>query len=249
MSSFPFNEYHPGLSVDCVIFGFNQNALKVLLLKLKGMDTWALPGGFVKAAETVDQAAIRVLQERTGLENIFLRQFQLFGGLDRHDPDHVEKMIANGIVLPEDREWFNQRFVTLGYYSLVEYSKVNQPSPDYISESCQWFPMDEVPPLMLDHANILNNAYEVLKEQVNNQPLGINLMPKRFTMPELQSLYETILNKSLDRRNFQRKMLSYGILKKTVKRKTGEAHKAPWLYEFDHENYLNALSNGHYRGF
>jgi hypothetical protein len=102
---------------------------------------------------------------------------------------------------------------------------------------------------MLDHSQILARAYEELKEQVNNYPVGLNLMPAQFTMPELQSLYETILGKALDRRNFQRKMLSYGILRKTGKRQNGKAHKAPWLYEFDMENYTFAIEDGTYRGF
>ncbi|MCA6079090.1 NUDIX hydrolase [Fulvivirga sedimenti] len=248
MASFSDEKYHPGLSVDCVIFGFNSNVLKVLLLKLKGTDTWALPGGFVKSSENVDDAAIRVLRERTGLEDIFLRQFQLFGSLERHDRAHTEKMIEKGIINKADIPWFNQRFVTLGYYALVEYSKVNEPTADYISEFCQWYPIDEVPELMLDHSQILARAYEELKEQVSNHPVGLNLMPAQFTMPELQSLYETILGKSLDRRNFQRKMLSYGILRKTGKRQNGKAHKAPWLYEFDEENYASALQADNYRG-
>lgn len=244
MPDFDASKLHPGLSIDCVIFGFHENELKVLLLKLKNLNKWALPGGFVDLNKDVDAEAAEVLKQRTGLENIFLRQFYLFGDVSRNEADHVKKMTEQGVISPKNRAWFEQRFVTVGYYALVEYSKVEAPSADYISEICDWCAIGELPDLMLDHRRILERAHTTLKRELNNRPIGLNLLPDQFTMPELQALYETVLDKKLDRRNFRRRILSYDILIPTNKRRTGVAHKAPMLYEFDKEKYLEAMAFG-----
>ncbi|MCB0570794.1 MAG: NUDIX hydrolase [Phaeodactylibacter sp.] len=244
MPGFATDQLLQGLSVDCVIFGFHQNELKVLLLKLKQLDMWALPGGFVGVTEDVDQAATRVLSERTGLEDIFLQQFFLFGDASRHRAGHGARLAELGAIPAEWADWLDRRFVTLGYYALVEYSRVKAPKPDQTSESCEWCALNALPKLMLDHSEILTKAHDTLKKHLNDQPIGLNLLPAQFTMPELQALYETVLGTTLDRRNFQRKMLGYGILNRTGKRMTGAPHKAPWLYEFDEEKYRLALQAG-----
>lgn len=235
---------HPGLSIDCVIFGFHENEMKVLLLKLKNIEKWALPGGFVEKDKDVDKEAVRVLELRTGLQNIFLRQFHLFGDVNRNIQGHASLMEKNKIIPREIKEWFEQRFVTVGYYALVEYSKVQQPAPDMTSELCEWRPLNDVPDLILDHQKILSKAHEALKRELNYHPIGLNLLPKQFTMTELQALYETVLEKKLDRRNFRRTMLSYDILIPTDKRRMGGKHKAPLLYEFDQEKYRRAIQAG-----
>jgi 8-oxo-dGTP diphosphatase len=146
--------------------------------------------------------------------------------------------------LPVDKNnWLLQRFVSIGYYALVEFSQVT-PTPDELSSNCDWYDLQTIPPLMMDHTHILNKALETLQQHINRQPIGYNLLPLKFTMPELQKLYEAILGKQLDRRNFQRKILSYGILKKLKEVKTGVAHKAPFLYSFDLKKYNEALKNG-----
>lgn len=239
----PAEKYHPGLSVDCVIFGFHENELKVLLLKMKHATHWALPGGFVEREEHVDKAASRVLENRTGLKDIFLQQFYLFGDPNRHDHELDLKLFKQSGRDPVREHWFLQRFVTVGYYALIEFSKAS-PRPDYISDACEWKGIDELPKMILDHRQILDRAHETLRFQINYQPIGYNLLPKKFTMPELQSLYETILGKKLDRRNFQRKMLAYGILKDLGERRKGGAHKAPYLYSFDVKTYNAALKKG-----
>lgn len=244
MPNFDVNKLHPGLSIDCVIFGFHENELKVLLLKLKNSDKWALPGGFVEKDKDVDAEAAEVLKTRTGLENIFLRQFYLFGDVARNEPGHALKMMEKGLIAEEMLAWFQQRFITVGYYALVEYSKVEAPTADYTSDFCGWCAMSELPELMLDHRQILERALTSLKKELNNRPIGLNLLPDQFTMPELQSLYETVLGKKLDRRNFRRRMLSYEILIPTHKRRTGVAHKAPMLYKFDREKYMEAMDFG-----
>ncbi|MBR9920452.1 MAG: NUDIX hydrolase [Bacteroidetes bacterium] len=235
---------HPGLSIDCVIFGFHESELKVLLLKLKNQKLWSLPGGFVDRQKAVDSEAVEVLFRRTGLRDIFLRQFYLFGDTDRHLPGHANKLVATDVIPPELENWFDQRFVSVGYYALVEYSKVQAPRPDFSSDSCTWKNMKDLPDLMLDHEKIIQKAYQILKRELNDQPIGLNLLPDEFSMSELQALYETVLDRKLDRRNFRRKMLSYDILEDTGKRRTGGAHKSPRLYRFNEEKYHKAIEDG-----
>ena len=234
----------PGLSVDCVIFGFHQNELKVLMLKMKKMDKWALPGGFVERDKNVDTEASNVLKRRTGLVNIFLHQFHLFGDTNRNQPNHASNLMKNGLINSQFKSWFEQRFITVGYYALVEYANVQAPKPDAISEKCEWVSITELPELILDHLQIIQKAHNTLKKELNHQPIGLNLLPEKFTMPELQALYETVLEKKLDRRNFRRKMLSYDILIQTDERRLGGAHKAPILYKFDKEKYNLAIEGG-----
>lgn len=238
-----FDRFHPGLSIDNVIFGFHDNELKVLLLKMKNMDQWSLPGGFVKKEEAVDQAARRVLQERTGLKDIYLDQFRLFGDLDRNDSKHLKKLIRDNVIAPELEDWFRQRFVTVGYVALVEFSRVI-PSTDELSDKCEWISLESLPPLILDHKKIINEGLTNLQKKLRFRPLGKNLLPEKFTMPELRTLYETILGEQLDRRNFQRKMLSFGILNRLDEQRTGGAHRAPYLYTFDQEKYAQTMDQG-----
>lgn len=231
------------VSIDCVIFGFYGNELKILLLQMKHADLHALPGGFILKDESADAAAVRILRERTGLDTIFLQQFYTFADPRRSDKKvHLNTIKKEGLATDKDN-WLLQRFVSIGYYALVDFSKV-LPAADELSISCAWHDLHPAPLLMMDHNNILNKALQALQQQLNNQPIGFNLLPLKFTMPELQKLYETILNKVLDRRNFQRKILGFSILKKLKEVKKGVAHKAPFLYSFDVKNYNTALING-----
>jgi 8-oxo-dGTP diphosphatase len=233
----------PSLSVDCVIFGFHENQLKVLLLKHRYLNMWSLPGGFIYKDEPTDAAAYRVLRERTGLNEVFLRQFHVFGEPERSDKAfHLRDFKRDGIEVNADH-WILQRFVTIGYYALVEYSKVS-PSPALLSEECKWWDIDKLPGFILDHKKIVDRALAALRLQLNYQPIGYNLLPEKFTMPELQKLYETILGKVLDRRNFQRKILGYQILRRLKETKKGVPHKSPYLYSFDLKKYDDALNEG-----
>ena len=238
-----FSQYFHGVSIDCVVFGFHENQLKVLLLNTKGMSQWSLPGGFMLKEEDADDAAYRMLKERTKLENIFLTQFHFFGKADRSKLEFPQSLLDNNLINNEDYLWLSHRFCTVGYYALVEYSKVDA-QPDEFAVDCQWFSPDALPELILDHDQIIKKALIALRLQLKYQPVGINLMPEKFTMPELQALYETILGIKLDRRNFQRKMLSYGILRRLTERRKGGAHKAPYLYIFDEKGYQEALEQG-----
>lgn len=230
------------ISLDCVIFGFHDHELNVLVLHYKSTREFALPGGFLREDESLEDAAKRVLKQRTGLDNIFLKQFKVFSQPGRSNSNAaVQDLIDNGSDF--NIEFFNQRFISVGFYALVDFTKVN-PMPDYLSESCDWVSVNSDTKLILDHNKIIENALEVLRLQLSYQPIGYNLLPEKFTMPELQKLYETILGKELDRRNFQRKILSYKILNKLDERRKGGAYKSPFLYEFNVENYQKALNEG-----
>jgi 8-oxo-dGTP diphosphatase len=226
--------YIPNLSIDSVVFGFHDNVLKVLVTKLKDKNLWALPGGYVLKTENLIDAANRILWNRTGATNIYLQQFRVFGDLNRSEGFFEEF---------DDSLWHKQRFLSVGFYALVDYSQVNLVKDD-ISDACEWKSIDDLPELMMDHRYIFDKALLTLRKQLNHKPIGLNLLPEKFTMPELQKLYEIILDKKLNRGNFYRKMLRYDILEKLDESRKGGAHKAPDLYKFDIEKYQNALKNG-----
>ena len=239
------DQLHPGISVDCVIFGFHDNALKILLLNLESVKKWSLPGGFVLKNEDIDDAAYRVLNVRTGLDNIFLQQFHVFGNPNRSDAKvHQLKFQEYGIKIPKDN-WLIQRFITVGYYALIDFTAATIKEDSYDSKFA-WIDIERIENLMMDHGLIVEKALQTLRTQLAYLPIGKNLLPKKFTMPELQKLYETILNKKLDRRNFQRKMLGFEILNKLNETRKGGAHKAPFLYTFNDKKYQKALKEGLY---
>lgn len=238
-------EFLHHLSIDCVLFGYHEHQLKVLLLKWKQSDKWSLAGGFIKLDENLRHAAERVLKERTGLDEIFLQQFQTFGEPSRSerskaDIEHLATITAAPI--PPDH-WLLKRTVSIGYYAVTEYSKVN-PQPDHLSDACTWWDIDAVPKLIFDHQLILDEALKALRMQIYHQPIGYNLLPEKFTLPEIHDLYETILDKELDRRNFAKKLISLGLIKKLNERRSIGAHRSPFLYKFDKRKYDKALKEG-----
>jgi 8-oxo-dGTP diphosphatase len=235
--------FMPSVSVDCVIFGFHENEMKVLLLKMKKSVEWSLPGGFIYKNEEMDLAATRVLKERTGLDDIFLKQFHVFGDPARSDLVQARKRLERHSIPFTRNNFLLKRFITVGFYALVDFFRVS-PTADSLSEACTWWDLHSLPVLIMDHRPILDRALETLRHQINHQPIGYNLLPEKFTMPELQKLYETILDKKLDRRNFQRRMVGYGILRRLKERRKGGAHKAPFLYSFNLRRYHLALDEG-----
>ena len=232
-----FNQSLAELSVDCVVFGFHDNQLKILLLRTKGSSNWSLPGGWIYKTEDVEQAAYRILQERTGLDSIFLQQFHAFGANNRYNGKEIMARIG----IPPEHNFLPERAVSIGYYALVEYSLVDPKVDDPFTEECRWWDLAEIPELLFDHNQIAHTALKTLRRQFDYQPIGFNLLPEKFTLIELQKLHETILGRLLDRGNFQKKMLSYGFLERLEERKTGGAHKAPYLYRFDEEKYAAYL--------
>ena len=231
-----YEMYVPHISVDTVIFGFNGDQLKVLLLKMKFNHQYFLPGGYMKKEENLESAAIRILRERTQLDKIFLQEFAVFSELNRSEEAFKDF---------SDDLWHKKRFISVGYYALVNHKDVS-PIGDELSESCDWIILDELESqnITMDHKQIIEKALNTLREQISYKPIGLNLLPEKFTLSELQKLYEAILGRTLNRGNFYRKIKNIGILKKLDEKRKGGAHKAPDLYIFDQENYFKILENG-----
>lgn len=240
--SSPKHIFHGGHSLDCVVFGFNESHLKVLILKWKNVNLWTLPGGFIRKDENMDNAAARILTERTGLHDIFLQQFYTFGDVDRRNLNQL-KEFKQKLPHGDFKDWIMERFITTGYFSLVMINETN-PAPDPLSEKCEWINLQDLPELIFDHKLIISKALEKLRIEINYLPIGLNLLPKKFTMGHLQKLYEAILDKKLDRANFQKKILKMGFLNRKEKLKTGGAHKAPYLYSFNQSAYKKILAKG-----
>lgn len=238
----------PSVSIDNVIFGFHENELKVLLLEINSGKHWALPGGYVFKEEGIEEAAARILKDRTNLQDLFLQQFHVFGSTGRSRLELAKEVFDELDPNLLEDSWLMQRFVSIGYYSLVEYAKV-LPQPDEFSIRCSWQDLNMLPELIFDHKQIIEKALQALRLQLNYQPIGYNLLPEEFTLKNLQAVYETILGRKLDRGNFNRKILAYGVLEKREKYYSGAAHKAPYLYSFNKEKYFEALKNGLDRDF
>ena len=229
--SFDWGQFLPSLAIDCVIFGYSDDGLKILILGYKNTNYFSLPGGFIKKKETIDDAAKRIQEERTGLKDIYLNQFYAFGNLERSDPEPMKIIMENNGFSPSDDHWLLQRFVSLGYFALVNYKRV-KPRPGFLSDSCRWYGIRELPELIFDHAQIVEKALKILRRDVYSKRIGKNLLFEMFTMGELQKLYESILGEKLHRTGFHRKMMRSGLLKRLGKKKTGGAHRSPYLYSF-----------------
>jgi len=215
----------PALTVDVVVFALDEQELRVMLIErdlspFKGR--WALPGGFVRVDESLEDAARRELQEESGLKDIFLEQLYTFGDLG-WDP--------------------RERVVTVAYYALVNLAGHRvQASTD--ARTAAWFPVNELPQLAFDHEKILLAAHERLRDKVRYQPIGFELLPEKFTLRQLQHLYEVILGRELDKRNFRKKVLGMEIVKETNEIETDVAHRAARLYRFDKRRYDRLMKKG-----
>lgn len=225
------SEYLKHIAYDSVIFGFSGTSLKTLIMEYQGTGVFALPGGFVRKDEPLDAAVVRGLRERTGLHDIYLEQFHTFGDMERSQPEVMRQILqANGLS-PDDFQWMLQRFISVSYYALINYEEVN-PTPDALSDSIGWYDVDDLPPLAFMHEEIVRKALLTLRENLEKKLVGSKLLPRQFTMKELQYVYESILGTEIRRTTFQRRMLSLGVLKRHDKRYNGKAHKAPYLYSF-----------------
>ncbi len=213
------------LTVDCVVFGLDEKDLKILLIE-RGQNPfqgkWALPGGFVHVDETLDDAARRELQEETGVANVFLEQLYTFGAVER-DP--------------------RERVVSVAYYALVNLDE-HDLTADTDASNAAWFELDDLPPLAFDHDHILKMALERLKGKLRYQPIGFELLPKKFTLSQLQHLYELVLNKEIDKRNFRKKILKMGFLEELDEIQKDVAHRAARLYSFNSDKYNNLVKKG-----
>lgn len=226
-----WDNFIPGLAIDCVIVGYHERELKILIMEYKNTDLYALPGGFIKKDEDLDKAASRVLHNRTGLKDIYLSQFHTFGKSDRNDTKAMKIVMENNNMEFDDDHWLLRRFVSVGYVALVDFKAVN-PTPGIMSSKCTWFDLDSIPSLIQDHQHIIDQALQYLRNHVDDKLLGANLLVDTFTMKDLQKLHETILGEKLHRTGFHRKMMDSGHLKRLGKKKTGKAHRSPYLYRF-----------------
>ncbi len=224
--------YLKHIAYDSVIFGFSGEKLKILIMKYHNTGLFALPGGFVKNDEDLNDAVRRGLKERTGLDDIYLEQFYAFGSVARYKPEIMETIMKANNQALEEHSWLLDRFISVAYYALINYEDV-VPTPDALSDSCDWYDVDDLPNLMLDHLDIVKKALQTLRDNLERKLVGTNLLPQLFTMKELQMVYEAILGEKLHRGTFQRKILSLGLLKRHEKQYSGAAHKAPFLYSFE----------------
>lgn len=215
----------PALTVDCVVFGYRAGEVHVLLIE-RGAEpfrgAWALPGGFVGMEETPDEAALRELSEETGVSDVYLEQLYTFGAVDR-DP--------------------RGRVVSVAYYALVSLDG-RTPSASTDARSARWFPLERLPKLAFDHRHILTTAVERLRAKVRYKPIGFELLPEKFTLTELQQLYETILGQPIDKRNFRKKILAMTMLKPLDEFRQGARNRPAQLYRFDHRQYRRLEKSG-----
>lgn len=212
------------VAVDCIIFGFDRQELKLLCVKRdfepeKGK--WSLMGGFLNEEEDIDAAAARVLFKLTGLKEIFLEQLQAYGETQR-DPAG--------------------RVVSIAYYALIDSVRFDQ----QISRTydARWFGLDHLPHLIFDHQEMVDKAIKRLRRKCRTQPVGFELLPDKFTLPQLQQLYEEIFGRAFDKRNFRKKILSMGILNKLEEKDKEGSRKGAYLYRFDKEKYDALMNNG-----
>lgn len=212
------------LAVDCIIFGFDGEQMKVLLIR-RGFEPeqgkWSLMGGFVSETENVDQAAVRVLKQLTGLADIYMEQIYCFGNASRDKAGRV---------------------VSIAYFALINIANYNEQLTD--EHEAHWFSLKKIPPLIFDHEQMLQKAKELLQQKVSNHPIGFELLPVKFTLRQLQNLYEAIYESPLDKRNFTKRILQLDILKKLNEKEKESSRKGSFYFVFDKVNYSKLEHNG-----
>ena len=240
--------YLPHISIDCVIFGYHDQQLKILLIRYHDQKNWSLPGGYVERQEALTGAAHRIMSEKTQLTNLFLRQFYTFGDsptrLNRIEiQDNHNKVYAKANVAIDEQHWLSKRTLSIGYYALVDYQEVSI-TPEFLVEDYCWVDVKEIPQLQYDHNEIIDRALVTLRSQIYHESIGMNLLPEKFTLPEIQSLYEAILGRQFDRRNFRKKLLALGLIRQLEERRKIGPHRSPFLYDFNVENSRKAYEEG-----
>jgi ADP-ribose pyrophosphatase YjhB (NUDIX family) len=225
-AAFYQNEVQFYVAVDCIILGFDKNELYVLLYKrkfepMKGQ--WSLMGGFVKSGESINEAASRVLTECTGIDNLFMEQVGAYGDVTRD---------------------LGERVISVAYYALVNMDAFNS---DILKEyNAIWTKISDLPALIFDHGQMIKDTLSILKRKAATRPVGFNLLPEKFTLPQLQSLYETIYQMPLDKRNFRKKLNSMDILEKLDEKDKKNSKRGAFFYTFNKEKYDKLLEDGFY---
>lgn len=212
--------FNSAVSIDCVLFGFDGGELKILLIERNEepfKDWWALPGNLVGETESVDQSASRILYELTGLADIYMEQYYTFGEVNRHPQGRV---------------------ISVAYYAMFRLGgeKALKPLTSY-AKNAQWINIKELPKLAFDHQHIFNKGLEKIKRRIKHLPIAFELLPEKFTLTQVQNVYELILGKKLDKRNFRKKILSFGVLKELNEKQKGVSFRAATLYKFDKRKY------------
>jgi 8-oxo-dGTP diphosphatase len=212
------------VAVDCIIFGFDQGELKLLIHKRRfepARGQWSLFGGFVQENESLDEAANRVLFELTGLDRIYMEEVQSYGEMDR-DPAG--------------------RVISVAYYALIPAKKYSEATSS--NHGATWVSMNNMPALIMDHNRMVEKGLRRLKRRASTQPIGFELLPREFTMPQLQSLYEAIYRCQLDKRNFRKKIFSMDVLIKLEEKDMTGSKKGAFLYRFDRKKYQKLVDGG-----
>lgn len=221
-------KFESAISIDCVIFGFEAGELKISLIERSAepyKDWWALPGNIVKQDESIEAAAERILHELTGLHDLHMEQFHTFGDVNRHPSGRV---------------------ITVAYYALIRINRQDELKPvnqEQLAKKAFWHPVNDLPKLGFDHTEIFKYGFDQLRRRLNYQPIAFELLPEKFTLTQLQQLYEAILCKKLDKRNFRKKMLSYGFLKELDEKQKNVSFRAAKLYKFDRRKYAKIFQS------
>lgn len=213
-------QFNSAVSIDCVLFGFDGGELKILLIERNEepfKDWWALPGNLVGEEESLDQSTSRILHELTGLSDIYMEQYYTFGEVNRHPQGRV---------------------ITVAYYAMLRLGgdKALKPLTNY-AKKAQWVNVRELPKLAFDHQHIFDKGLEKIKRRIKHLPIAFELLPEKFTLTQVQNVYELILGKKLDKRNFRKKILSFGVLKELDEKQKGVSFRAATLYKFDRRKY------------
>ncbi|WP_129020901.1 NUDIX hydrolase [Edaphocola flava] len=214
------------VAVDAIVFGYSNNQLMVLLIRRKYGEQkgqWALPGGFVKDDEGLDTAVVRELQEEAGISVSFLEQLYTFGDQVDRDPRF--------------------RVISVAYFALVNPSRLVLKA-DTDADDAQWFPVQELPVLAFDHADIIRMAVARLQSKLKYQPIGFDLLPEQFLFSDLEQLYATILNQDIDRRNFRKKILSLGVVEETTQKVQQQSGRPAMLFRFNKRKYQKLQKEG-----
>jgi len=238
-------EYRPNTTVDCVIFGYREGDLQILLLRNKFLTKWCLPGGYIKKDETLEEAASRITKNRTGVGNLFLQQFGAFSKPDRHTAESIDLKKLNEIVDIDvsNQGWLAGPTITVGLYAITDIVNAS-PTPDILSTECAWFPIRNLPKLGFDHEDLVREALFTMRIHLYHFPIGKNLIPEKFTLREIKEFYEAMSGKELHASNFPSKLLSIGLIRKTNEKRRIGAHRSPTYYTFNKKVYEKALKEG-----
>ena len=239
-------EYRSGMTIECAIFGYHQGKLSILLVKNEIITQWCLPSGYIRKTERLDEAASRVTAERTGIENLFLKQFKTFADPGRGDPHggfNEDRLFQLTGIRIENDNWLNTESIAIGHYAITDIIKT-KPKADLISSECRWFPVDDLPLLGFDHGEIVREALFTMRMHLYHFPLGKNFLPEKFTLKEIKLFYEVMSGKQLHATNFTNKLVTIGLIVKLDEKKNIGAHRAPTYYRFDDVVYDKALNEG-----